>query len=99
MLIDLNGMSYHLKIRESGDGFGFVTEIADEAFHFGMVRETVSDTSGVVELVSRFSGILPDTDVLEQIQQRVEEIKWDQAGSRANDAVAHPAYELSRRAG
>lgn len=74
MLIDLNGMLFHLNIQNPGDNDGFKAEIVDEAFNFGVQREKVYDLDGVAAFVQGYSGIKPRTDVLSEIAGRLAEL-------------------------
>ncbi|MEM7059099.1 MAG: hypothetical protein AAF557_16055 [Pseudomonadota bacterium] len=74
MLIDLNGMQFHLNIQNQERTAGFKAEIVDEAFNFGVQREHVHDLDGVAAFVKRYSGIAPRSEVLSQIAARLEEL-------------------------
>lgn len=88
MLIDLNGMLFHLNIQNSDDQDGFKAEIVDEAFNFGVRRDQVHDLDGVAALVKGYSGVPPRTDVLSEIAQRLEDLHREGGISPSQDMLA-----------
>lgn len=77
MHIDLNGLPYILNLRWPGNGAELVAEIVDESFTSGVVRAQVSDIDGVVALIERVSGLLPDADVVGEIAGSFDELLRD----------------------
>ena len=74
MLIDMNGMYFHLNIQNGETPNAFRAEIVDEAFNFGVLRDQVNDLDGVAAMIRSYSGMSPKTDVLSQIAQRIEDL-------------------------
>lgn len=87
MLIDLNGMWFHLNIHDGGTGPGttgvFHAEIADESFQFGVMRGEVRDLDCVAALIRRYSGLSPTAEALSQIASRLTRLRRARAEAAA----------------
>ncbi|MEM1300316.1 MAG: hypothetical protein AAGH68_13670 [Pseudomonadota bacterium] len=77
MHIDLNGLPYILNLRWQGSGSELAAEVVDEGFVSGVVRAPVSDIDGIVALIERVSGILPDADTVGEIAGSFDELLRD----------------------
>ena len=72
MLIDMNGMYFHLNLANAQGADGFRAEIVDEAFNFEVQRDTVTDLDGVAAFIRRYAGLSPKAGVLSQVAKRLE---------------------------
>ncbi len=95
MLIDLNGMLFHLNIQNLEDSDSFKAEIVDEAFVFGVQRKEVSDLDGVATLIKQYSGMHPRTDTLSQIAQRLQDLYRADRKSALQDKETSPQSQIA----
>lgn len=86
MLIDLNGMQFHLNIQRKDDNHGFQAEIVDEAFNFEVQRDLVHDLDGVASFVYRYAGLRPKSEALSMIGRRLEELYRTDSVVGANES-------------
>lgn len=93
MLIELNGLSFHLDIVRGTGSDGMRARIVDEAFLMPPLERDIADPAGVIGLIVSYSGIVPDSALSERIVDRI----WELAVMRKFCELPAPR-DIDRRA-
>ena len=88
MMIDLNGMLFHLNVLDHRVDHRFRAEIVDEAFNFQIIRKDVVGLDGISDLIHRYTDIRPRSHVLTRVAQHLENLH----AKRRQDGF-FPAFE------
>ena len=88
MLIELNGMEFHLHLSKVEGPQPYRAEIVDEAYVFNVARRDVSTLDCVGAFVKDYTGIQPNASLLGRIAKRLTALRSNNPGSVAAVTVA-----------
>lgn len=72
MLIDLNGMNYHLNVTPSTAPPGVRVALVDEAFQCAPRRATVDSLAALTRFIETCTGVMPPPEVTEAIARHFD---------------------------
>ncbi len=74
MLIDLNGMEFHLRVCPAAHGRGFDVAIVDEAFCQPAMKTHAFSIAGILGLLEHYSGLDVDAHTSEQVRRHIAQM-------------------------
>ncbi len=75
MLVELNGLSFHLHISDATTAPRFAC-IVDEGFHYDQMNVDIQGPDCVLALIERYSGLRPDQAVSDQVRRHMTPSRW-----------------------
>lgn len=71
MLIELNGLHFHLRIASAGPAGASEASIVDEAFDYDIMKRPVVGPACVCKLIEDYTGFTPTPSIIARISTRM----------------------------